>query len=131
MKKTDKKFQFANGDEMNPVAINGKNFYSKKDVERKILELEDDIRATQGNANLAYALNDFLERDKKELALALWKVRALAISRLNVDQYIRTHMMSNYWKVGDEIFDLACKAMQNKIDRAKAILLKKAEEPME
>ena len=46
MKKTDKKFQFANGDEMNPVAINGKNFYSKKDVERKILELEDDIRVT-------------------------------------------------------------------------------------
>ena len=129
MKKTDKKFQFANGDEMNPVAINGKNFYSQKDVERKILELEDGIRVTQGNANLAYALNDFLERDKKELARALWKARALAISRLNVDQYIRTHMMSNYWKCGDEIFDLACKAMQNKIDRAKAILLKKAEEP--
>lgn len=129
MKKNDKKFQFANGDEMNPVAINGKNFYSQKDVERKILELEDGIRVTQGNANLAYALNDFLERDKKELARALWKARALAISRLNVDQYIRTHMRSKYWKDGDEIFYLACKAMQNKIDRAKAILLKKAEEP--
>ena len=129
MKKTDKKFQFANGDEMNPVAINGKNFYSQKDVERKILELEDGIRVTQGNTNLAYALNDFIERDKKDLARALWKARALAISRLNIDQYIRTHMMSNYWKDGDDIFDLACKAMQNKIDRAKAILLKKAEEP--
>lgn len=131
MKKTIKKIQFANGDEMDPVAINGKNFYSQKDVERKILELEDGIRVTQGNANLAYALNDFLERDKKELARALWKARALAISRLNVDQYIRTHLNSHYWKCGDEIFNMARKAMQNKIERAKAILLKKAEDPME
>ena len=59
---------------------------------------------------------------------AMWLARALALSRFDVDKYIRTHMMSNYWKCGGEIFVLACKAMQNKIDKTKEILLKKAEE---
>ena len=59
---------------------------------------------------------------------ALWMARALALSRFDVDKYIRTHMMSNYWKCGDEIFVLACKIMQNKIDKTKEILIEKAKE---
>lgn len=59
---------------------------------------------------------------------ALWISRALALSRFDVDKYIYNHLMSKYWKDGDEIFNLACKAMQNKINKAKEILLKKAEE---
>lgn len=76
-----------------------------------------------------YHLTSDIRRAKiKELKRALWLARALALSRINVDQYIRTHMMSKYWKDGNEIFNLACKTMQSKINQAKKILLKKAME---
>ena len=79
MKKEKNKFVFANGDSMNPVfAIDGAKLFDSESVERKIEELEDEIRVTKGNANIAYALNSFYERDIKKqkykrcLAMAEW-----------------------------------------------------------
>lgn len=67
MKKEKNKFVFANGDSMNPVfAIDGTKLFNSESVERKIEELEDEIRVTKGNANIAYALNSFYERDIKK-----------------------------------------------------------------
>lgn len=67
MKKEKNKFVFANGDSMNPVfSIDGTKLFNTEDVERKIEELEDEIRVTRGNANIVYALNSFYERDIKK-----------------------------------------------------------------
>ena len=67
MKKEKNKFVFANGDSMNPVfATDGTELFNKEDVERKIEELEDQIRVTKGNANIAYILNSFYEGDIKK-----------------------------------------------------------------
>jgi hypothetical protein len=52
---------------MNPVfAIDGTKLFNSESVERKIEELEDEIRVTRGNANIAYSLNSFYERDIKK-----------------------------------------------------------------
>lgn len=64
---------------MNPVfSIDGTKLFNTEDVERKIEELEDEIRVTRGNANIDYSLNSFYERDIKKqkrkrcLAMAEW-----------------------------------------------------------
>ena len=90
--------------------------------------LEDLVAYFQKKASDLQVMSDIRRVRIKEKSRDLWMARALALSRFDVDKYIRTHMMSNYWKCGDEIFVLACKKMQNKIDKTKEILLKKAEE---
>ena len=96
----------------------------KADNERLNKELIEWIQSAANRPVVIGKLRDELRSTKH----ALWMARALALSRFDVDKYIRTHMMSNYWKCGNEIFVLACKAMQNKINKAKEILIEKAEE---
>lgn len=119
---------------------------AKDDAEAANTEYREDIRKLKAENERLRADNERLEkecsckfykdclrvlmlkREKQQALRSLWMARALALSRFDVDKYIRTHMMSNYWKCGDEIFVLACKIMQNKIDKTKEILIEKAKE---
>ena len=65
-------------------------------------------------------------RLKRELCLA----RALALSRFDVDEYLRkyTHCNSRFWNNGFNTFNEACKQMQKAINIAEAKCRSKAKE---
>lgn len=125
-----------------------KLFYAKADVDAAFTELKEENKRLKedlyrtdhhniqyfcmmyGCKNVEEFHGEIKNLQTKLIATerALWLARALAISRVDVDKYIRTHMMSKYWKDGDEIFVFACEKMKTKINQAKEILIKKAEE---
>ena len=74
-------------------------------------------------------VNQLVWKEKK-LKRALWLARALALSRFDVEEYLRkyTHCDSRYWNDGLHTFNEACKLMQKAINRAEAICKAKAEE---
>ena len=104
---------------------------AKDDAEAANTEYREDIRKLKAenerlkdenarlkNCNVVH-IEDFINQsfELRYTKRALWMARALVLSHFDVDKYIYNHTMSKYWKDGDEIFNLACKAMQNKIDK--------------
>lgn len=69
-------------------------------------------------------------KNHKATSRALWLARALALSRFDVEEYLRkyTHCDSRYWNDGLHTFNEACKLMQKAINTAEAICKAKAEE---
>lgn len=77
MRNKNKEIVFSNGDPMKPVfCLDGKKYYTDKDVERLIEEYDDRLRVARGNLNLVETLNSFVERDLKIARRALWLARA-------------------------------------------------------
>lgn len=77
MRNKNKEIVFSNGDPMKPVfCVDGKKYYTDKDVERLIDEYDDRLRVARGNFNLVETLNSFVERDLKKARRALWLARA-------------------------------------------------------
>lgn len=77
MKTKNKEIVFSNGDPMKPVfCVDGKKYYTDKDVERLIEEYDDRLRVARGSFNLVETLNSFVERDLKKARRALWIARA-------------------------------------------------------
>ena len=68
--------------------------------------------------------------ENRRLKRALWLARALALSRFDVEEYLRkyTHCDSRYWNDGLNSFNGACKEMQKAINIAEAKCRAKAEE---
>lgn len=76
MRNKNKEIVFSNGDQMKPVfCLDGKKYYTDKDVERLIEEYDDRLRVARGNLNLVETLNSFVERDLKIARRALWIAR--------------------------------------------------------
>ena len=67
---------------------------------------------------------------ERRLKRALWLARALALSRFDVDEYLRkhTHYNSRFWNDGFNTFNEACEEMQKAINIAEAKCRAKAEE---
>ena len=71
-----------------------------------------------------------LEEQNAQLKRSLWLARALALSRFDVDEYLRkyTHCNSRFWNNGFNTFNEACKQMQKAINIAEAKCRAKAKE---
>ncbi|MBO7550688.1 MAG: hypothetical protein J6T62_04085 [Fibrobacter sp.] len=68
--------------------------------------------------------------ENRRLKRALWLARALALSRFDVEEYLRkyTHCNSRFWNDGFNTFNEACEQMQKAINIAEANCRAKAEE---
>ena len=71
-----------------------------------------------------------LEEQNAQLKRFLWQARALALSRFDVDEYLRkyTHCNSIFWNNGFNTFNEACKQMQKAINIAEAKCRAKSKE---
>lgn len=108
-------------------ALTLKDIETIKEKDKEIAELKaklEDAKAT------AYAESVDAGMRERRLKRALWIARALALSRFDVDEYLRkyTHCDSRYWNDGLNTFNEACKLMQKAINTAEAICKAKAEE---
>ena len=112
----------------------GVGYYPSNAVDAAIEELKDIIKNNQSAyyVDLGIVANDCekLKAENRKLKRALWMARALALSRFDVDEYLRkyTHCNSRFWNNGFNTFNEACKQMQKAINIAEAKCRAKAEE---
>lgn len=90
-------------------------------------ELKDEIESLKASH---YAEMVDAGMRERRFRRALWLARALALSRFDVDEYLRkyTHCNSRFWNDGFNTFNEACEEMQKAINIAEAKCRAKAEE---
>lgn len=127
------------GDQLIEVEV-----YGRKEVDETIAELIDANEKCQDITQQCFKrevefrkrideLNTKNQNSKRELCAtkrALWLARALALSRFDVDEYLRkyTHCNSRFWNDGFNTFNEACEQMQKAINIAEAKCRAKAKE---
>ena len=100
-------------------------YYDRRQADEYIAELDERHTTEITALEVSYRLQlDGLRYDKdaeiRRLKRALWLARALALSRFDVDEYLRkyTHCNSRFWNDGFNSFNEACKQMQKAINIA-------------
>lgn len=97
-------------------------------IKRENAELNAKLKAIVTTDNSAVIAR--LEENLRKTQCTLWLARALALSRFDVDEYLRkyTHCNSRFWNNGFNTFNEACKQMQKAINIAEAKCRAKAKE---
>ncbi len=105
-------------------------FYSKSEVDAAIAELKEFSENACFERDDNQNVIDELQVENRKLKHSLWLARALALSRFDVDKYLRkyTHCNSRFWNNGFNTFNEACKQMQKAINIAEAKCRAKAKE---
>ena len=117
--------------------VYSKEVYDKADVDKYIADQQSEIERLKKSQESSSKIFDHVNEERIEcqkenfiIKRALWLARASALSRFDVDEYLRkfTHCNSRFWNDGFNTFDEACKEMQKAINIAEAKCRAKAEE---
>lgn len=105
-------------------------YYPKESVDAAIEEFKEVYKASVDVKVKIWQHCKNLEEQNAQLKRFLWLARALALSRFDVDEYLRknTHCNSRFWNNGFNTFNEACKQMQKAINIAEAKCRAKAKE---
>lgn len=105
-------------------------YYPKESVDAAIAELKEVYKESVDVKVKIWERCKNLEEQNAQFKRFLWLTRALALSRFDVDEYLRknTHCNSRFWNNGFNTFNEACKQMQKAINIAEAKCRAKAKE---
>lgn len=112
------------------AGIESRYAYDADEVDEAIAELKDENQRLKKKMDDYHLMSDIRRAKIKELKRELWMARSLALSRFDVDKYLRKykHCNSRFWNDGFNTFDEACKQMQKAINIAEAKCIAKAKE---
>lgn len=112
------------------AGIESRYAYDADEVDEAIEEFKAENERLKKKMDNYHLMSDIRRAKINELKRALWLARALALSRFDVDEYLRkyTHCNSRFWNNGFNTFNEACKQMQKAINIAEAKCRAKAKE---